>query len=395
LVGRDQIPQVPNDVKKKRAPIFPPQSPRPKPLQRRPVVQKSAMRHVLATAVVLLIALAGFRYWNAQQEERFAVAVAQAEEMAKRGELNAALETLGGIGTERVGPSLRRRIETKRNEVRTRLLEQTERQHRQLVDSGQLDAANKLLKETSAHLLPNELEAKEREIEQRWAEFLQVQEGLPDFDEQVETQWDEVADTLTAWNATLRNPLKKYQEEIEDLIWQSSDLADPVAKQIEEEKKLAALQDEIAAGRQALPNAPERSLNPFSISRKNLEAKIAKAEQERAQVQARWEQQASEVSSTLRSWSIAEPGRGRSERELRALHRIVTMPAWLNKASKDLSEEEAAETATKLLQCLRSAVEDLPEGAARDKALVQFEGEIGDAWGLATSIRTGWVGFEE
>lgn len=346
------------------------------------------MRHVLATIAVLLIALAGFHYWNGQQAKAFEAASEQAESLAAEGDLNAAIDMLNETETQRMSPGMRGKVEAKRLRQRTQLLAQAEARFHQQLSAGQLAQAETTLASLEAHLPPDRVQEERQALDRRRQERQKLNTALPDFKAEVDEHWDDVADALASWNATIRNPLAKHRERVEQLIWNASALSTLTEKQAQEEKKLAGLQDDLADWRSALPNAPERSLNPFSTSRKNLEKKIANAEKQQAEAQAAWETQQTQIRDTLKSWSVPEPDRVRTEAELRALHRVVVLPQWLATCAEKLPEEEAMEGQQKLLVCLRSAVQSLPEAANLKTDMDSAE----DPVGLSEAVRVELVG---
>jgi len=341
------------------------------------------MRHVLATIAVLLIALAGFHYWNGQQAKAFELAFVQAEELAAEGNLNAAIKAINRADTRRMSPGLRSKATAKRRQLKEQLVQQADAIFLQQLSTGQLELAETTLDEFDDHLPPNRVREQRLKLDRRRQKFERVSAALPNFGKEVNQHWHDVADALASWNATIRNPLAKHRERVERLIWNASALSTLTEKQAQEEKKLAGLQDDLADWRSALPNAPERSLNPFSTSRKNLEKKIANAEGQRAEAQAAWETHQTKIRDTLKRWSMPEPDRVRTAEELRALHRIVVLPEWLAICAEKLPEEKAEEGQQKLMVCLRSAVQGLPEAANLKTDLDSAE----DALGLSEALR--------
>jgi len=341
------------------------------------------MRHVLATIAVLLIALAGFHYWNGQQASAFEAAAKQAEALASQGDLSAAIDALDQADTRRMSPGLRSKAVAKRRQFRERLVDQADTIFREQLSAGQLDLAEMTLDELEAHLPPDQVREQRQELDRHRQKLERLDAALPDFSNEVTKHWRGVADALASWNATIRNPLTKHRERVEKLIWNASTLSSLREKQAQEEQKLVGLQDDIADWRSALPNAPERSLNPFSTSRKNLEKKIADAEEKRAEAQAAWETQQTQIRDTLKRWFVPEPDRIRTEDELRALHRIVALPQWLAACTEKLPEQKAVEAQQKLLECLRSALQYFPEAANLKTDMNSAE----DPVGLSEAVR--------
>lgn len=353
------------------------------------------MRHVLATIAVLLIALAGFHYWNGQQTAAFDAAKEQAETLASKGDLIGALNALNKVDIQRMSPGVRGKAAVERLELREHLVKQVGGTLQRQLSAGQFGLAETTLAELKAHLPPDRVQVMRDTLGQRRLTLQRLRSALPEFSGELDQHWDEIADALAAWNATLRNPFKRHREHVENLIWNASPLSSHVESQAREEKKLADLQDDIANWRTALPNAPERSLPPFWTSRKTLEKKIAAAEKERTEVQAAWGKHETRITDTLKTWTVAEPDRVRNGDEIRALHRIVVLPEWLARCAEKLPEPEAVEAQEKLLECLRSAVKHLADEQGLKTTVEVPTFPVENPVGLSEAVRAAMVGSDD
>ena len=350
------------------------------------------MRHVLATIAVLLIALAGFHYWNGQQAKAFEAASEQADSLAAEGDLNAAIDMLNETETQRMSPGIRGKVEAKRLRQRTQLLAQAEARFHQQLSAGQLAQAETTLASLEAYLPPDRVQEERQALDRRRQERQKLNTALPDFKAEVDEHWDDVADALASWNATIRNPLKKHRKQVEDLIWNASALSAHVEERAAAVKKLEGLQNDIAGWRKALLGAPKFSVIPLWPSQEKLQEKIDAAESERADAKAIRETRAKQISDTLKSWTMAEPDRVRSGDELRALHRIMVLPRWLAASEKNLEEKEAAEAQQKLLACLVGALEGLPDEPRLNAMSNSIQLPVEDPVGLSKAVRAALLG---